>query len=89
MLFTAIGSDLGLSDPIFKKRLEEERIDPDKRLQEVGAMWIDNVWHGRAHSWEKMPWLIKTWKDISGGEPFCPTKTEGKTSKDSQILWLR
>lgn len=31
---------------------------------------IDNVWHGRAHSWEKIPWLIKTWKEMSGGLPF-------------------
>jgi hypothetical protein len=35
------------------------------------AMWIDNVWHGRAHTWEKMPWLMKTWKELSGGKPFC------------------
>lgn len=22
--------------------------------------WIDSsVWHGKAHTWEKMPWLIK------------------------------
>ena len=36
-----------------------------------GALWIDNVWHGRAWGWEKIPWLIKTWKEISGGRPFC------------------
>jgi hypothetical protein len=34
-------------------------------------MWIDNVWHGRAWSWDKMPWLIKTWKQMSNGKPIC------------------
>ena len=62
---------MGLSDPVFQKRLAEAGIDPEKQPQEAGAMWIDNVWHGRAHSWEKIPWLIKTWKEISGGKPFC------------------
>jgi isopentenyl diphosphate isomerase/L-lactate dehydrogenase-like FMN-dependent dehydrogenase len=28
------------------------------------------VWHGRAHSWEKMPWVKEQWKRISGGKPF-------------------
>jgi isopentenyl diphosphate isomerase/L-lactate dehydrogenase-like FMN-dependent dehydrogenase len=37
---------------------------------EAGAKWIDNVWHGRAHSWEKMPWVMETWRRISGGKPF-------------------
>lgn len=65
------GADLGLSDPVFQKRLAEDGIDPEKQPNEAGAKWIDNVWHGRAHSWEKMPWLMKTWKEISGGKPFC------------------
>ncbi|KAB8346213.1 hypothetical protein FH972_023258 [Carpinus fangiana] len=69
--YHGIGADLGLSDPVFQKRLAEAGIDPKKQPNEAGAKWIDNVWHGRAHSWEKMPWLIKTWKEISGGKPFC------------------
>ncbi|KAL2055579.1 hypothetical protein ABVK25_004387 [Lepraria finkii] len=69
--YHGVGADLGLSDPIFQKRLAEAGIDPVKQPNEAGAMWIDNVWHGRAWSWEKMPWLIKTWKKISGGRPFC------------------
>ncbi len=69
--YRGIGADLGLSDPVFKQRLQAAGIDPVKQPKEAGAMWIDNVWHGRAHSWEKMPWLIKTWKEISGGKPFC------------------
>ena len=69
--YHGVGADLGLSDPVFQKRLREKGIDPVKQPNEAGALWIDNVWHGRAWSWEKMPWLIRTWKDISGGRPFC------------------
>jgi len=69
--YRGIGADLGLSDPVFKKRLAAAGIDPVKQPKEAGAMWIDNVWHGRAWSWEKMPWLIEQWKRISGGKPFC------------------
>lgn len=56
---------------VFQKRLAEDGIDPKKDPNRAGAKWIDNVWHGRAHSWEKMPWLIKTWKEMSGGKPFA------------------
>lgn len=69
--YKGIGADLGLSDPVFQKRLKEAGIDPKKNPKEAGAMWIENVWHGRSHSWEKIPWLIKTWKEISGGKPFA------------------
>ncbi|KAL2041174.1 hypothetical protein N7G274_006118 [Stereocaulon virgatum] len=69
--YRGVGADLGLSDPVFQKRLAEAGIDPVKQPNEAGAMWIDNVWHGRAWSWDKIPWLIKTWKQISGGRPFC------------------
>ena len=69
--YRGIGADLGLSDPVFQKILAEHGIDPVKEPERAGALWIDNVWHGRAWSWEKMPWLIKTWKEISGGRPFC------------------
>lgn len=65
------GAQLGLTDPVFKKRMEAEGIDPEKDPNRAGEKWIDNVWHGRAWSWEKMPWLIKTWKEISGGKPFA------------------
>ena len=56
--------------PVFKKRLAAAGVAPEKQLEEAGAMWIDNVWHGHAWSWEKIPWLIETWKRISGGRPF-------------------
>lgn len=64
------GHDMGLTDPVFQKRMKEAGIDPDKQPNEAGALWVDNVWHGRAHDWKKIPWLIKTWKEISGGKPF-------------------
>lgn len=69
--YHGVGADLGLSDAIFRKRLDEAGIDPKKQPNEAGAKWIDNVWHGRAHSWGKLPWVIKTWKELSGGRPFC------------------
>ncbi|KAH8786189.1 FMN-dependent dehydrogenase [Hyaloscypha finlandica] len=69
--YHGIGADLGLSDPVFQKRMKEKGIDPKKQPNEAGAMWIDNVWHGRAWSWEKMPWLMEQWRKISGGKPFC------------------
>lgn len=68
--YHGIGADLGLSDPVFQKRLAEEGIDPKTMPNEAGAKWIDNVWHGRAHTWEKIPWVMETWKKISGGKPF-------------------
>lgn len=68
--YHGLGADLGLSDPVFQKRLAADGIDPKTMPNEAGAKWIDNVWHGRAHSWEKMPWVRDTWKRISGGKPF-------------------
>lgn len=69
--YHGLGADLGLSDPVFKKRLAEDGIDPVTMPNEAGAKWIDNVWHGRAHTWEKIPWLMETWSKISGGKPFA------------------
>lgn len=69
--YRGIGADMGLADPVFQKRLREAGINPQKEPERAAAMWIDNVWHGRAFSWDKIPWLIKTWKELSGGKPFC------------------
>jgi len=68
--YRGVGADLGLSDPVFRKRLAAQGVDPVKEPQPAGALWIDSVWHGRAHSWERMPWLMETWRRISGGKPF-------------------
>ncbi|KAF2833546.1 FMN-dependent alpha-hydroxy acid dehydrogenase [Ophiobolus disseminans] len=51
------GADLGLSDPVFQKRLAERGIDPKTQANEAGALWIDNA--------------MQLWKEISGGKPFC------------------
>ncbi|KAJ4365110.1 hypothetical protein N0V83_008728 [Neocucurbitaria cava] len=69
--YHGIGADLGLSDPVFQARLKEKGIDPKTQPNEAGALWIDNVWHGRAHTWEKAAWAMELWKEVSGGKPFC------------------
>ncbi|KIJ28559.1 hypothetical protein M422DRAFT_189580 [Sphaerobolus stellatus SS14] len=58
------GNELGESDPVFMRKYGEA-------LKKDRGKWIDSsVWHGKAHTWEKLPWLIKEWKRISGGRPF-------------------
>ncbi|KAL4964781.1 L-lactate dehydrogenase [Aspergillus stella-maris] len=68
--YRGTGADLGLSDPVFQKRCKEEGIDIEKDPITASTKWIDSIWHGRAWSWEKIPWLMKTWKEISGDKPF-------------------
>ncbi|OIW27909.1 FMN-dependent dehydrogenase [Coniochaeta ligniaria NRRL 30616] len=68
--YRGIGADLGLSDPVFQRRMAERGIDPAKQPEEAGAMWIDQVWHGRAFSWDKAVWAREQWRRISGGKPF-------------------
>jgi isopentenyl diphosphate isomerase/L-lactate dehydrogenase-like FMN-dependent dehydrogenase len=68
--YRGIGADLGLSDPVFRRRMAERGIDPEKQPEEAGAMWIDQVWHGRAFSWDKAVWAREQWRRISGGKPF-------------------
>ncbi|KAB8254367.1 FMN-dependent dehydrogenase [Aspergillus pseudonomiae] len=69
--YRGTGADIGLTDPVFQKRCREEGIDPEKDIVAASTKWIDSVWHGRAWSWEKIPWLIEQWKKISGGRPFA------------------
>jgi len=60
----AVGNEIGASDPAFMKKYGEQ-------LKSDSGKWIDSsVWHGKAHTWEKLPWLIKEWKRISQGRPF-------------------
>ena len=68
--YHGLGADMGLTDPVFQKRLKEKGIDPKTQPNEAGALWIDNVWHGRAHTWDKAVWAMKLWKELSGGKPF-------------------
>ncbi|KAJ5373379.1 hypothetical protein N7517_005385 [Penicillium concentricum] len=67
--YRGFGADMGLEDPVFRKRCVADGIDPDD-LVAASTKWIDSVWHGRAWSWEKIPWLMETWRAISGGRPF-------------------
>lgn len=68
--YRGIGADLGLTDPVFRRRLAERGIDPAAQPEEAGAAWIDSVWHGRAWSWDKAVWARERWREISGGRPF-------------------
>ena len=48
----AVGNELGTSDPEFM------RLHGDEFKQDSGK-WIDScVWHGKAHTWEKVRWVI-------------------------------
>ena len=69
--YKGIGADLGLSAPVFRRRLAARGIDPARDPAAAGAAWIDSVWHGRAWGWHKIPWLRAKWREISGGRPFC------------------
>jgi isopentenyl diphosphate isomerase/L-lactate dehydrogenase-like FMN-dependent dehydrogenase len=69
--YKGIGADLGLTDPVFQKRLKENGIDPKREPHVAAAAWIDSVWHGRAHTWDKVKWVKELWNKISGGKPFC------------------
>lgn len=69
--YRGIGADLGLSDPVFQKRCREAGVDMEKDPVAAATKWIDSIWHGRAWSWEKIPWLREQWKRISGGRPFA------------------
>lgn len=63
---------LGLQDEAFRKRLEEEGIDPEAKPKEAGARWIDgHIWHGHSFAWDRIPWLMEQWRRVSGGMPFC------------------
>ena len=68
--YHGIGANLGLSDPVFQKRLKEHGIDPKAQPNEAGTLWIDNVWHGRTHTWEKVKWTMVVWKGFQGGCRF-------------------
>ena len=47
-----VGNEMGESDPVFMKKYGEE-------LEKDSGKWIDHsVWHGKAHTWDKIRWLI-------------------------------
>ena len=58
------GNELGESDPAYMAKHRDD-------LAQDKGHWIDTcVWHGKAHTWEKVRWLIGEWKRISNGRPF-------------------
>ncbi|KAJ9102586.1 hypothetical protein QFC21_002987 [Naganishia friedmannii] len=68
--YKGIGAELGWSDPVFQKRMAERGLSKEKNPVETGQLWIDQVWHGKAFSWDDLPRVMKKWKDMSGGKPF-------------------
>ncbi|KIK63760.1 hypothetical protein GYMLUDRAFT_95318 [Collybiopsis luxurians FD-317 M1] len=58
------GNEVGASDPVFMRKYGDELKHCDS------GKWVDSIWHGKAHTWQKIPWLINQWKRISGGRPF-------------------
>lgn len=70
--YKGIGAEMGLSDPAFRSDYEKRfGKKPEDDLKDASTKWIDeNVWHGQAHGWEKIPWVIEQWKRISNGLPF-------------------
>lgn len=56
------GNDIGLSDAVFVKKHGDCKTDSTK--------WVDHhVYHGKAHIWEKVRWLVWQWRHITGGRP--------------------
>lgn len=65
--------EIGVTDPVFRQRLAARDIVPGRSEADdkaAGTLWIDTVWHGKAHTWDKAAWAMKEWKRISGGKPF-------------------
>ena len=44
--YKGIGAELGWSDPVFQKRMQERGWSKEKNPVETGQLWIDQVWHG-------------------------------------------
>lgn len=68
--YRGTGTELGLSDPVFVKRLSQVGINAAKDPKAAGRHWIDQVWHGKAFSWADIPAIREKWRKISGGKPF-------------------
>ncbi|KAK7018493.1 FMN-dependent alpha-hydroxy acid dehydrogenase [Favolaschia claudopus] len=60
----SVGNELAQSDPVFMRKHAAD-------LEKDSGKWIDSaVWHGKAHTWEKVRWAIREWKRISSSRPF-------------------
>lgn len=67
--YKGVAVDLGLSDPVFMKRMRDQGVD-ETDLAKIGERWVDAYWHGVPWSWGDLPKIIELWKGISGGKPF-------------------
>ncbi|CEH11952.1 l-lactate dehydrogenase [Ceraceosorus bombacis] len=65
------GAEIGLSDPVFQKRLQEAGIDAKKQPEKAGEKWIDTVWHGRPHDWSVIPSVLDMWRSITSSSGSC------------------
>ena len=60
-----VGNELGMSDPVFMQKY-------GKDLAQDSGKWIDSsVWHGKAHTWDKIKWLIAQVRPPSAREIPC------------------
>jgi FMN-dependent dehydrogenase len=80
-LYCGSGIDLGRSDPLFQKRMQQPGVDTKNDSDKAGRMWIDSVWprmpshlyhliSKKAWTWDKITWVIREWKRISNGRLF-------------------
>lgn len=58
--YRGIGAEIGLTDPVFRRRLAERGLDPANQadMPQIGELWIDQVWHGKAFTWDKVPLYV-------------------------------
>ncbi|KAJ6144247.1 FMN-dependent dehydrogenase [Penicillium chermesinum] len=57
-----IGSAIGLSDPVFRRRFKEEYgAECEDKMAEAVAKWVQTIIPGTSHSWEDVQFLQKHW----------------------------
>lgn len=57
-----------------------------KELEEDSGTWIDrHVWHGKAHTWEKIPWLIEEVRSLT----CCNCRRRRELDHDLVEAYLR
>lgn len=60
----AVGNEVGASDPAFMGKHAQE-------LEKDSGKWIDHsVWHGKAHTWDKVKWVVNE-VCLTRGPPSC------------------
>ncbi|EKV19728.1 L-lactate dehydrogenase [Penicillium digitatum PHI26] len=74
--YRGFGAEMGLSDPIFRKRCAAGGIDPDVDVVAASTKWIDSVWHGRAWSGGR-PFVIKGIQSVGDARRCVELGVEG------------